>query len=112
MPQTHLSKLTLSGFGSWITQQCQASYKASANRVDCVIDCAHIEPGSYAALYAYLDSSGLMIAELDGYFPSQEEAWEALADDQAPTFPPEPFNEWITTEFLTDTSAKVHILAL
>lgn len=104
-------KMTLAAFGPWIEEKCGAEYMIRNERVDCVANIDHIEPGRYAALYVMRSNDDLEVFELTDYYPSRTEAWEALQHD-ADTYPPEVFEDWVKQQYITDKSATVERIEL
>ncbi len=100
------NKLTIGDFVHWLHEKTGAHIKNWGARTECVISIDHIEPGCYAALYVMPTAEGLAVFELTDHFPSEDAAWEALSDD-AETYPPEIFEDWVVHQYLTDKTARV-----
>jgi len=101
--------MTLAAFGPWIKDKCGANYIIRDERVNCVANINHIEPGQFAALYVMQSNEELEAFELTGYYPNQFEAWEALETNQD-TYPPVLFEEWVGQQYITDKNATVEKL--
>ena len=99
-------KMSLQNFGPWLQEKAGAEYKSDKGRTDCVVSIAHVEPGCFAALYAVNSVEGLVVVELADNYNSEAAAWKALAND-ADTYPPVLFDDWVGQQYLTDREAKV-----
>ena len=104
-------KMTLAAFGPWIKDKCGANYINRDERVDCVANINHIEPGCYAALYVMESNEELEVFELTDYYPNKTEAWQAL-ESNAEIYPPVLFEEWVGQQYITDKDATVERLEL
>lgn len=99
-------KMTLQQFGPWMQEKAGAELKTYPGRTDCVVNISHIEPGCFAALFACNTAEGLAVVELAEHYGSEAAAWEALANE-AETFAPVLFDDWVGQQYLTDREAKV-----
>ena len=85
-------KMTPQQFGPWLQEKAGAECRSETGRTVCVVSVDHVEPGCFAALYAVNTVDGLAVVELDGSFPSEAAAWEALANDEE-TYAPVLFDD-------------------
>lgn len=104
-------KITLAAFGPWIHEQCGATYKITRERVECVADISHIEPGCFAALYTMRADEGLEVFELCDHYRREADAWEAL-ENLAEAYLPVIFEEWVGQQYITDRGATVERLEI
>ncbi|MEA1960508.1 MAG: N-acetylmuramoyl-L-alanine amidase [Bacillota bacterium] len=100
-------KMTLKAFVDWIKQTTNCEVRIEHDQVNVVVFADNIEKGKYVSLYAKQDDNIVTITELTGDYHSPEEAWQALEDETADTFPPEPFHEWVQDQYLTAGDVKV-----
>ncbi|MEA1960470.1 MAG: N-acetylmuramoyl-L-alanine amidase [Bacillota bacterium] len=94
-------KMTLQKFIKWIRRNTNCEVRIEHDQVNVVVFANNIEKGKCVPLYAELDNDIVMINELTGNYHSPEDAWEALEDETADTFFPEPFHEWVQDQYLT-----------
>jgi len=99
-------KMSLQQFGPWLQEKAGAEYRSDKARTDCVASIDHVEPGCFAALYAVNSVDGLVVMELAETFDNEDAAWEALVNN-AETYPPVLFDDWVGQQYLTDKTAKV-----
>ena len=99
-------KMTLMEFVPWLYEKTGAEIMNNSGRTECVVSIDHIEPGYFAALYVESTDQGLEVFELPGCFRNKDDAWQALSED-AETYPPEIFEDWVVHQYLTDHNAKV-----
>lgn len=99
-------KMTLAEFVPWLYETTGAEIINNSGRTDCVVSIDHIESGCFAALYVRTSDQGLAVFELPGCFKNKDDAWLALSDD-AETYPPEIFEDWVVHQYLTDKTARV-----
>lgn len=79
-------------------------------RLEAVINADVIEADTYAALFAQMDGSELMIGELLNTFHSLEEAWVALNSGQACDYDWVHFSQWVQDQYWTAKSITVEAI--
>ncbi|MEN6348645.1 MAG: hypothetical protein ABFD08_04495 [Syntrophomonas sp.] len=94
-------KMDLQNFTAWLQEKLPGEKRLVMNRVETVFSADNIEPGSFAALFAYMDGGELMICELASTFLSIKEAWAALSSEEVYTFRPAPFYQWAEGQYWT-----------
>ncbi|MEA1960689.1 MAG: N-acetylmuramoyl-L-alanine amidase [Bacillota bacterium] len=100
-------KMTLQKFIGWIKKNTNCEVRIEHDQVNVVVFADNIEKGKCVPLFAELDDDIVMITELTDDFHSPKAAWQALEDETADTFPPEPFHEWVQDQYLTAGDVKV-----
>jgi hypothetical protein len=98
--------ITLPKFIDWIKANTNCEVRINQKRLEILVFADNIEKNKCVPLIAYMDGSHLMISELaDDYYRPQD-AWQAL-DNNADTYPPESFYEWVKDQYLTAKDVKV-----
>lgn len=100
-------KMDLQKFTQWLQEKLPGDRRVVMNRVETVFPADNIEPNSFAALFAYMDGSELMVCELASTFLSVEEAWAALSSEEVYTFRPAPFYQWVEGQYWTLKKKRV-----
>lgn len=111
MEEAKPKKMDAKRFRDWIEGK-GAMVRINNNRLECVINIDHIEPGHFAAFYLMHAVSDWLVVELAGYFAGEASAWAALQDEDSPTHSPKLCTDWMKEQYLTDKSARVERLAL
>jgi len=93
--------MDLEKFAGWLQENLPGERRLFMNRVETVFPADIIEPGSFAALFAYMNGNELMICELASTFLSIKEAWAALSSEEVYTFKPAPFYQWVEDQYWT-----------
>lgn len=99
-------KMTLPLFVSWLKENLQCELSKSGQRLEVIINTDNIEKGTFAALYAQMQSDQVMVWELADTFYSMEEARAAL-DNPTATYDPVPFHQWVKDQYWTAKGVKV-----
>jgi len=100
-------KMNLAQFADWLRENLICEIRQVGRRLEAVINAEVIEAGTYAALFAQMDGSELMIGELLNTFHSPEEAWAALDSGQASAYDLVPFAQWVQDQYWTAKNVKV-----
>lgn len=100
-------KMDLKKFASWLQENLPGERRLVMNRIETVFPADKIEPGSFAALFAYMNGNELMVCELASTFLSIEEAWTALSSEEVYTFRPVPFYQWVKDQYWSAKKAQV-----
>jgi len=100
-------KLNLAQFADWLRENLKCEIRQVGRRLEAVINADVIEAGSYAALFAQMDGSELMIGELLNTFHSPVEAWAALDSGQASAYDSVPFSQWVQDQYWTAKNVTV-----
>jgi hypothetical protein len=103
-------KMTLPLFHKWLKDNVNCELRLTKSRVDAVICADVIEPGTFAALFAIMEGSELLISELTERFPTREDAWAALEAVQEETADLEPFAQWLQDQFWSAKNVKVETI--
>lgn len=98
--------ITLALFIDWIKANTNCLIRVKQKRLEIVVKADNLEKGRCVPLIAYMDNDCLMITELAHDYYSPDEAWQAL-DNNAPSYPPEPFYDWVQEQYLTARNVKV-----
>ncbi|MEN6463445.1 MAG: hypothetical protein ABFC94_19015 [Syntrophomonas sp.] len=93
--------MDLQKFAQWLQENLPGEIRLVMNRVETVFPADILQPGSFAALLAYMNDSELMICELAPTFLSPEEAWAALSSEEVYTFRAVPFYQWVEYQYWT-----------
>lgn len=105
-------KINLQKFAGWIRKYTKCELRIAANnRLDVVVFADNIEPGKCVPLFAESDGETVLINELTNDFYSPEEAWQAL-ENNADSFPPAPFHQWVNDQYLTAENVQVEKFVL
>ena len=100
-------KMNLSLFVKWMQENLKCELRQSGRRIDAVINADVLEKGTFAALFAQMEGSQLIISELVDTFYSLEASWAALDSDQADAYDPVPFHQWVKDQYWTAKEVKV-----
>ena len=104
-------KMTLPLFYKWLQDNVKCELRQTKSRVDAVIDASVIEAGTFAALFAIMEGSELLISELTDRFSAREAAWAALEAAQEETADLEPFAQWRQDQFWSAKNVKVEMIS-
>lgn len=99
--------MDLQKFANWLQENLPGERRLVMNRIETVFPADKIEPGSFAALFAYMNGDELMICELASTFESSEEAWASLSLDEIYTFRPVPFYQWVEDQYWTAKEVSI-----
>lgn len=94
-------EMDLHKFAEWLQENLPGERRLVMNRVETVFSADILQPGSFAALFAYMNANQLMICELASTFLSVEEAWAALSSEELYTFRAVPFCQWAPNQYWT-----------
>jgi len=100
-------KMNLGQFADWLRENLKCDVRQLGQRLEAVINGDVIEAGTYAALFAQMDGSELMVGELLHTFHSWEEAWATLDSGQVNACDPVPFSQWVQDQYWTAKEVKV-----
>lgn len=100
-------KMDLHKFSQWLQENLPGEKRLVMNRVETVFPADLLQPGSFAALFAYMNDNELMICELASTFLSVEDAWAALSSEEVYTFRAVPFYQWIEYQYWTAKKVQV-----
>lgn len=101
-----LEKMDLQKFANWLKENLPGERRLVNNRIETVFPADIIQPGSFAALFAYMNGSELMVCELASTFLSVEEAWAALSSEELYTFRAVPFYQWAQDQYWSARKIK------
>ncbi|MEQ8174624.1 MAG: hypothetical protein ABRQ26_06080 [Syntrophomonadaceae bacterium] len=94
-------KMDLQKFAGWLQDNLPGERRLVMNRVETVFPADILQPGSFAALLAYMNGDELMVCELASTFLTAEEAWAALSSEEVYTFRAVPFYQWAPNQYWT-----------
>lgn len=103
-------KMTLSQFIQWLQANVNCELCQGGQRVNAVVNADVIETGTFAALFAIMEGSDLLISELTDRFPTREAAWAALESAQEKTADLVPFPQWVQDQYWTAKDVKVETI--
>lgn len=102
-------EMTLQKFAGWIKEYTRCEIRPAGKRINVVVLADNIAPGCCVPLYAEFKNQ-VLITELAGDFCSAEEAWQALESVSAQSYPPVPFHQWVTDQYLTSRDVKIEAI--
>lgn len=105
-------EMTLPKFANWIKEYTRCEIRAAGKRLNVVVFADNIEPGCCVPLYAQSQGDIVWVHELAGDFHSPQEAWQALESGSAGAYPPAPFHQWASDQYLTAHDVKIEKLSL
>lgn len=105
------NKMTLAEVKAWLEEQ-GAVCRVDQYRIKCVADIDHIRPGYWAAFYLPLVAKEISVIELTDRYPSKQDAWQALEDHGFRAHRAQPFNVWLTEQYILDRNARVERLEI
>lgn len=105
-------KMNLAQLADWLSENLNCQIRQVGRRLEAVINADVIEAGTFAALFAQVDGSELMVGELLNTFHSPEEAWAALDSGQASTYDLVPFAQWVQDQYWTAKNVTVEVFDL
>lgn len=94
-------KMDLQKFDKWLQENLPGERRLVMNRIETVFPADILQPGSFAALFAYMNGSELMVCELASTFLTVEEAWAELSSEEVYTFRSIPFYKWVEGQYWT-----------
>lgn len=104
-------KMTLAEVKAWLEEQ-GVICRLDRYRIRCVTDIDHLRPGYWAAFYLPLEAKEPSVVELNDRYPSGTDAWQALEDHGFRAHRAQPFNSWLSEQYILDRNARVERLEI
>jgi len=104
--------MDLQKFSTWLQENLPGERRLAMNRLETVFPADKIEPGSFVALYGYMNGDELIVCELASTFLSPEEAWASLSSEEIYIFRPVPFYQWAEDQYWTAKEVAVEKIDL
>ncbi len=98
--------INIAKFIDWIKANTNCQVRINQKRLEIVVTADNIGKDLYIPLIAYMDGNTLVIVELAQEYHNPEQAWQALEED-ASTYAPIPFYDWVKDQYLTAKNVKV-----
>lgn len=99
-------EMNLHKFTKWLQENLPGERRLVMNRVETVFPADILQPGSFAALFAYMNDNELMVCELAPTFLCVEDAWAALSSEELYTFRAVPFYQWAAYQYWTSKKVQ------